>query len=199
MFNKTFVILFLGLLTLSNIDAFAQKTTIWLVRHAEKMTTNPADRDPELTALGSIRAHDLAKALKGERINKVYSTVYKRTIGTGMEVAIANKLTPPITTYEAKDPAVIASVALKENKGKAALIVGHSNTIIPIIKAFNCSVPFEELSDDDYDMLFKVVIDDKNKARLIITHYGDMHHTTEVPVAFTQGKAPGTNTPIRTN
>lgn len=197
MFNKVVVIIFIAALCLSNFDAFAQKTTIWLVRHSEKATTNPADRDPDLTEIGKARAAALAQVLKRENIKQVYTTVYKRTQNTVRPLIIMRNITPQV--YDTKNLGTVALRVLNENKGKSALIAGHSNTLIPIIKALNCEVPFEELSDNDYDMLFKVIIDDKGEAKLTISHYGDLHHTTEVPLAFSQGETPGTNTPIKSN
>jgi 2,3-bisphosphoglycerate-dependent phosphoglycerate mutase len=197
MFNKIVVIIFIAALTLSNFDAFAQKTTIWLVRHAEKATTNPADRDPDLSEIGKARAAALAQVLKHENIKRVYSTLYKRTQNTVRPLANILNITPQ--DYDTKDLSAVALRVLNENKGKNALIAGHSNTVIPMIKALNCEVPFDELSDNDYDMLFKVIIDDKGKAKVTISHYGDLHHSTEVPLAFSQGETPGTNTPIKSN
>ena len=197
MFNKIVVILSIAALSLSNFDALAQKTTIWLVRHAEKETTNPADRDPDLTAIGKLRATALAQMLKREKIRHIYSTIYKRTQNTAMPLAGTLKLTPEI--YDTKDLTAVVERVLAENKGEYALIVGHSNTLIPMIKALNCEAPFEELSDNDYDMLFKVVVDGKGKARLTISNYGDLHHKTEVPLTFSQSENPSTNTPIKVN
>jgi 2,3-bisphosphoglycerate-dependent phosphoglycerate mutase len=177
MLNKIIVTLFLTAFTISNFNAFAQTTTIWLVRHAEKSTANAADRDPELSAMGTKRAADLAQVLGKEQVTTIYSTNYKRTLATAQPLASALKLIPVV--YDAKDLNGIANKALQENKGKTALIVGHSNTIIPVVKALNCVVPFEELTDEDYDMLFKVIIDKDGKATLTISHYGEAHHTTD--------------------
>jgi 2,3-bisphosphoglycerate-dependent phosphoglycerate mutase len=177
MLNKIIVTLFLTAFTISNFNAFAQTTTIWLVRHAEKSTSNAADRDPELSAMGTKRAADLAQVLGKEQVTTIYSTNYKRTLATAQPLASSLKLTPVV--YDAKDLNGIANKTLQENKGKTALIVGHSNTLIPVIKALNCAVPFEELTDDDYDMLFKVIVDQNGKASLSITHYGEAHHTTD--------------------
>jgi 2,3-bisphosphoglycerate-dependent phosphoglycerate mutase len=197
MFNKTIVIFFVTVLSISNFNAFAQKTTIWLVRHAEKSTLNPAERDPDLTDIGNARAAALAQQLKHKNIKTIYSTVYKRTLNTAGPLATTLKLTPKI--YNTNDLYAVAAKVFNDNKRGGALIVGHSNTLIPIIKAFNCEVPFEELSDNDYDMLFKVVVDDKGKGKLSVSHYGDLHHSTEVPLSFSQGENPGINTPIKGN
>ncbi|MFD1258969.1 histidine phosphatase family protein [Mucilaginibacter terrae] len=177
MVNKTLIILFFTAFTLSKFNALAQSTTIYLVRHAEKLTVNPAERDPNLSDKGFQRAADLAKVLQKKKINTIYSTNYKRTLATAMPLATYLQLAPVI--YNVKDPSTIAIKASQDNKGKTALIVGHSNTLIPVIKALNCSVPFEGLTDDDYDMLFKVVIDENGKANLTVTNYGEVHHTTD--------------------
>lgn len=178
MFNKNIIILFFTALTLSNFNALAQSTTIWLVRHAEKSTANPAERDPELSETGLKRSADLAQVLQKEKVTAIYSTNYKRTLATATPLATKLKLTPVI--YDAKDLTAIANKALSENKGKTALIVGHSNTLVPVIKALNGSVSIEELTDDDYDMLFKVVIDQSGKATVTITNYGKAHHATDL-------------------
>jgi 2,3-bisphosphoglycerate-dependent phosphoglycerate mutase len=180
--------------TISNFDALAQKTIIWLVRHAEKDTANTTDRDPELSDLGNLRATDLAKALKLKKINTIYSTNFKRTLATVAPLANLLKLSPVV--YDATDLTAIANKAMKKNKGKAALIVGHSNTLIPVIRALNCEVPFNELADDDYDMLFKVVIDDTGMGKLKITHYGSSHHSTRKTPTALQNNKPGMRIPM---
>jgi len=180
--KRCLVILFL--LLVSVLNTYAQKTTIWIVRHAEKQTADGAmsNTDPDLTADGDRRAHDLAAVLKNQKIAAVYSTPYKRTTSTGGPVAAARQL--KMASYIAKDYKAFATEILQNYKGKEVLIVGHSNTIIPLAKAFKASVPFETFSDEDYDMLFKIVVDDDGMAKLNISNYGAPHHTTEIPAAF---------------
>ncbi len=181
------VVFLLSIITLIGVlNTYAQKTTIWLVRHAEKQTAEGAmsSTDPDLTADGDKRAHDLAAKLKNQKIDAVYSTPYKRTISTGGPTAAARQL--KMTVYTAKDFKDFANEVLQNNKGKGVLIVGHSNTIILLAKAFGTAVPFETITDDDYDMLFKMVIENKGTAKLSISHYGAPHHTTEIPTAFKQ-------------
>jgi broad specificity phosphatase PhoE len=174
------------ILLIGALNTFAQKTTVWVVRHAEKQTADGAmsSTDPDLTADGDKRSHDLAAVLKNREIAAVYSTPYKRTFSTGGPTAAARNL--KMTVYTAKDFKALTTEVLKNYKGKGLLVVGHSNTIIPLIKAFGAAVPFETLTDDDYDMLFKVVVDEKGTATLTIGHYGTPHHTTKVPAAFAQ-------------
>jgi 2,3-bisphosphoglycerate-dependent phosphoglycerate mutase len=182
MYARTLYILVIALCALCNFNAFAQPATVWLVRHAEKMTTDPTDRDPGLTTEGSARASDLAQVLKGKNINAIYTTNFKRTLGTAVPLMAAIKIEPQL--YDAKDPAGLVSKIMKEDKGKNVLIVGHSNTLIPLIKALGCDVPWDELKDTDYDMLFKVSLNGTNKPKLAISYYGQQHHQTAIPSAL---------------
>ncbi|WP_345954130.1 phosphoglycerate mutase family protein [Mucilaginibacter sp. PAMB04168] len=146
---KKIWLLALALVCLSNFGAFAQQTTIWLVRHAEKQAASASmmsASDPELSELGIKRAADLAGVLKGKKINAIYSTNYKRTLATVAPLAAGLKLTP--ATYDPREANTLATKLIEENKGKEILIVGHSNTLIPLAKALQATVPFETLTDD---------------------------------------------------
>ncbi len=153
----------------------AQKTLkIYVVRHAEKLTDDPKEKDPDLSADGSERAQALMKELKGEKIDSIYSTNYKRTKFTGFPLADAIGIT--IKTY---DPAQIKDLA-KELKtyaqGKNILIIGHSNTILGVIEAFGGVKPVKDLTDDDYDYLFTLSIKG-DKVDVKTSRYGKAHHT----------------------
>lgn len=177
-------ILFISLL-LSNYNASAQKTTIWLVRHTEKADT-PAT-NPPLTRLGQQRAKLLIKTLNGDKISAVYVTNFTRTAQTAKPVADKFKLTPRI--YDANDVKNLAAKILQENKGKNVLIVGHSNTIVPTLTALGCESPFPALSEEDYDILFKVTV--KNgKADLEMSYYGSPHHSTIIPEKYDHQLSP---------
>jgi broad specificity phosphatase PhoE len=56
----------------------AQKTTVWIVRHAEKDTSFANRQDPDLTDTGQQRAIDLGAYLQNENMVKVFSTDTKR-------------------------------------------------------------------------------------------------------------------------
>lgn len=176
--------LFISLL-LSNYNASAQKTTIWLVRHAEKADT-PAT-NPPLTRLGQQRAKALLRNLGGNKIAAVYITDFIRTAQTAKPVAEKYKLTPHI--YNSNDVKSLAAKILQENKGKTVLIVGHSNTIVPTIVALGCESPFPTLNADDYDILFKVTV--KNgSANLEMSYYGSPHHSTIIPQKYDHQLSP---------
>lgn len=169
------VILVVGIL-LFGYKTFAQTTTIWVVRHAEKATT-PVN-DPDLTPEGRARAAALAKQLKRQKIAAVFATSYKRTIQTG-EPALKKAGLTEVKTYNPSDLPAFAKQILQDYTGKSVLVVGHSNTVIPTLQAFGAAKPFDTLDDEDYDQLFKITIGPDKKAGLEIKRYGIAHHSSK--------------------
>lgn len=173
---KSLKTVLLVVLLFISCTAFAQTTTIWVVRHAEKATT-PAD-DPDLTPEGRARAAALAKQLKREKIAAVFTTPYKRTAETG-EPTFKKANLRELQIYNPSDLAAFAKQVLQDYAGKSVLVVGHSNTVIPTIQAFGAAKPFDTLDDEDYDQLFKVTIGPDKKAKLEIKSYGTPHHSSK--------------------
>jgi len=136
---------------------YAQKTLkVWIVRHAEKDTVDKKDRDPDLSDVGAERAEALKKELKGQRIDSIFSTDYKRTKLTGFPLADITGIN--IKTYE---PSKVADLvkSLKENAGgKKILIIGHSNTVLELIEAFGAKRPVPTISDNEYNYLFSLTV-----------------------------------------
>ena len=172
-----FLCLVLVGLLLSNFSASAQKTTIWVVRHAEKDASSQGN-DPGLSVEGQRRAEVLAKTLKRQNIKAIYVTTYKRTGLTAKPLATQAKILPRTYTDSLKQ---YADIILKNFKGYNVLVVGHSNTVMPLLAAFGAEQPFAELADDDYDMLFKIVIKDSGKVELEVSYYGTLHHSSDLP------------------
>jgi 2,3-bisphosphoglycerate-dependent phosphoglycerate mutase len=155
----------------------AQKTIkIWVVRHAEKDVSNPKDKDPDLSPVGKERAEALAKYLKGEKIDSIFSTNYKRTRLTGYPTADKTGLT--IKTYDPSAQKELAQSLLKNAGGKKILIIGHSNTVQEILMAFGAEKPVKDLTDDDYDYIFMLTIKG-DKRDVKVDRYGIAHHTQE--------------------
>lgn len=179
---KFLMLLFICLL-LSNFSASAQKTTIWIVRHAEKVTNIKTDEDPVLSNAGTKRAEALAKELKGEQIKAIYVTKYKRTGLTAKPLAYKAKILPRV--YVDTALSVFAKTITKNFRGQNVLIIGHSNTVMKLLEAFGADVPFPAgLDEEDYDMLYKVTIKDDNTRELAIDYYGEKHHTNEIPEKY---------------
>ena len=161
-------ILFLLSLHLCMI-ASAQKTTVWIVRHAEKDTAFVNRQDPDLTATGQQRALDLAAYLQNEAIVKVYSTDTKRTRQTAIYVKA------PIDIYNPKNLTGLLDGLNQHVNGKSVLIVGHSNTVLETIEALGGKRPVTLLTDDDYDYIFKVELEVRKPVVVNFFHFGQVH------------------------
>ncbi|NGY38187.1 histidine phosphatase family protein [Flavobacterium sp. XN-5] len=170
----SFLLLFL---TISLFAQVEDPTRIYLVRHAEKMTNDPKEKDPLLTEYGNKRAIALAKKLKYKTINNIYSTNYKRTQSTVIPSAKQQK--KDIQLYDAKILTVEAAKILKENKGKTALIVGHSNTVLETIEAFGSKRPIPSIDDQEFNYLFLLTIQPNGKTKVKVMHYGQANSYKE--------------------
>jgi broad specificity phosphatase PhoE len=175
------------LLLLSNFSALAQKTTIWVVRHAEKEVSAPdaPNPDPNLSEDGKERAVALAKVLKPENIKTIYVTQTKRSAQTAGPLAAQAHILPHTYTDSIKP---FAKNLLNNFKGTKVLIVGHSNTVMPLLDALGADMPLSKLSEEDFDMLFKVTIKDSGKTNLEVYYYGTLHHTSDLPEKYRPDK-----------
>ena len=151
--------------------ATAQKTTVWIVRHAEKDTAFVNRQDPDLTATGQQRAKDLAAFLQNETIIKVYSSNTKRTKQTAKHVKV------PLEMYNPNNLTGLLDLITKNANGKSVLIVGHSNTVLETIEAFGAKRPVTLLSDDDYDYIFKIELEASKPAVVSFYHFGQYHRS----------------------
>jgi broad specificity phosphatase PhoE len=166
---------FISLFLMINLSLKAQKQTIiFLVRHAEKVLSNPSDKDPLLTEKGQKRALDLMKKLKKQKLAAIYSTDFQRTKLTAKP--ISDKLKNPIKIYDPKQLKTITETILQENKGKNVLIVGHSNTVLETIEAMGGKRPIEKILESEYDYFFTVKISTEGLVEVIFEHYGEANN-----------------------
>lgn len=145
------------ILLMIGLQANAQKdrtTTIFLVRHAEKV--KDGSKDPELTFEGKQRAIELKNILAKVKLEAVYSTNYKRTRNTAMPTAEEQGL--KVKLYNPMDSGKFLDGLLKKHKGGNILIVGHSNTIPALVNSLLGAQKYEALADSDYSNLFIVTI-----------------------------------------
>ena len=149
--------------------ATAQKTTVWIVRHAEKDTAFVNRQDPDLTATGQQRALDLATYLQNEEVVKVFSTDTKRTKQTAKHVKA------PLEIYNPKNLTGLLDLITQNANGKSVLIVGHSNTVLETIEALGGKRPLMLLTDDDYDYIFKIELEASKPAVVSFYHFGQYH------------------------
>lgn len=156
----------------------AQKTLkVWVVRHAEKLTDNPKDRDPQLSPIGMDRAEALKKYLGGQRVDSIFATNYKRTKLTGFP--LADKIGINVKTYNVENQKELAKQLIANAKGKKILIIGHSNTVLDVIEAFGGEKPLKELIEEyDYDYIFALTIKG-DKVTVKVDHFGAIHRSKE--------------------
>jgi broad specificity phosphatase PhoE len=155
-----------------SIQINAQKPTIiYLVRHAEKVTSIPTDKDPLLTGKGQKRALYLAKKLKKQKLSAIYCTDYQRIKLTAQP--ISNNQNIAIQIYDPKNLKAFTEKVVQENEGKKVLIVGHSNTVLETIEALGGKKPISSISDNEYDYFFTVKISAESLVEVQYERYGE--------------------------
>jgi broad specificity phosphatase PhoE len=121
---------------------------IYVVRHAEK-AVSPAS-DPPLTEAGQQRAVDLANVLKGKNIGFIYSTNTTRTVKTA--TPLSDSINKTITLYSPDTTALFVKKLTGIHSN--VLVVGHSNTILELLDAFNLSHNLRHIPDNGFNNLF---------------------------------------------
>ena len=137
----------------------AAQRAVFVVRHAEKQSESNEPGVP-LSEAGRARANRLAALLKNAGVTAIYSTDFVRTLETAEPLARALKIT--VRKYSATgadgNPDLKPLVArLKaEHPHDTIFVVGHSNTVPPLLKALGC-VEDITIAASQYDDLFAVV------------------------------------------
>ena len=132
-------------------DNNANENTIYLVRHAEK--ADDGTKDPPLTKEGEARAQYLAEFLKDKKIQKIYSTDYKRTRNTAAPLSLM--LGIETTIYSPRDTSFY-NVLRTESQTMNIYVVGHSNSTPSLTNAVIGEEKFKQLDESVYDQLFTV-------------------------------------------
>jgi broad specificity phosphatase PhoE len=141
------------------IPAAAQaQRLVFVVRHAERAdagsgTAATMGADPLLSAPGEARAAKLASMLADSGIKAIFSTEYKRTQDTAKPLAAKLGLT--VQSLPAADTGGLVAKIKGGHAGDVVLVVGHSNTVPAILKAFGG--PEVTIGDNEYDNLFIIV------------------------------------------
>ncbi len=137
-----------------NIDA-----TFYLLRHAEKVRTDPKDPDPSLNIDGLMRSKRWAAYFEPIKIDAIYVTKYMRTKQTVSLIAQQKQVSP--TRYNPNT--IYSEEFLKQNDGKTVLISGHSNTTPHLVNQLIGQEKFKDMDDSDNSTLFKVTIHGNDK------------------------------------
>jgi broad specificity phosphatase PhoE len=134
---------------------------IVLVRHAERQD---AGQDPSLTAAGRRRATLLARMLADAGVTAIFTSPARRTKETAAPLAEALHLNPRVME---DDPA--AAHAQVVASGQTVLVVGHTNTLPPLITAFN-GPPDVVIDDREFDRFFVLTVTDGHTSLLSLRY-----------------------------
>ncbi len=137
----------------------AAQRAVFVVRHAEKQSESNEPGVP-LSEAGRARANRLAAHLKNAGVTAIYSTDFVRTLETAEPLAKALKIA--VQKYSATgtdgnpDLKPLAARLKAENPRDTVLVVGHSNTVPPLLKALGCAEDIT-IAASQYGDLFAVV------------------------------------------
>jgi broad specificity phosphatase PhoE len=136
----------------------------YLVRHAEKLD---ATANSVLSPEGEQRALALRDSLREKNIELVFSTNFNRTRQTAEPLASA--IHQSVLLYKPMALDSMVSV-IHSAKKKNILIVGHSNTIPPLIEKL-IGTKVQPIKETEYDNFYVVEIKKENK-KLVQKKYG---------------------------
>ncbi len=134
-----------------------------LVRHAEPAATG--GNDPSLSTTGKKRAVTLSKMLAGAGITAIFTSELKRTKETAAPLAQQLSITPVVI---AGDP--LAAAAQVSAAGARVLVVGHSNTVPPLIKALGGPANVV-INPTEFDRFFVLQVPASGAASLLSLRY----------------------------
>lgn len=143
-------------------------TTIYLVRHAEKVLDVS---NPPLTEDGQARAALLAEHSALSKISRIHSTDYVRTRQTAAPIAEA--LDIDVEIYDPSDLTGFAAQLIEQ--GGESLVVGHSNTTPQLVEALGGEPGTEIDEAAEYDRLYIVEINADGNVASEIKRYGVLY------------------------
>jgi phosphohistidine phosphatase SixA len=148
------------------------ETTVYIIRHAEKMTEQ--ERDPELSPRGRPRAESLAEQLRHTRVNVIITSNLKRTIQTATPLARLRHIYPKIVSIEGSVEGHVSRVAdeVLKHQGGTILVVGHNNTVGKIVEKIGGG-HIGDLCADEYSNLIIVVLEKGKPGRILLENYGE--------------------------
>ncbi len=122
-------------------------TTVYLVRHAEKVDETDST---DLSPVGQRRAQVLADTLANRHIDSIFTTPFRRTRQTAEPLARRFAIRP--VSYAPKPGGVIVN-RIKRVGAKTVLIVAHSNTLLEIARGLGAKPTLPTIEPGDYDNL----------------------------------------------
>lgn len=152
------------------------ETTIFLVRHAEKVDQS---RDPDLSPEGKARARRLADILERAGLSALYATEYKRTQQT--LAPLADKLGLKVQVIPASSEDELVSSILSENQSGSVAVCGHSDTVPELVRQLTGEeVP--AIGATEYDNLYIVRTRGLRSGFVLRLRYGRLSKESEAPI-----------------
>jgi phosphohistidine phosphatase SixA len=126
--------------------------TFYLVRHAEQ----GVGEDSALTDAGHHRAGALYRLLQDSGIQKVYFTHYQCSIQTADSICQYLAIDTASYVPDSTGEDLLYEITRHNDWGKRLLVIGHSNTLIPIMHSLKAKPKIDSIGEKDYSNLFVV-------------------------------------------
>ena len=150
--TKNYLYILFFLISFLSFSQIQDCTSIYLIRHAEKVRDGSKNNNPHLNDKGVLRAEKWKNVFKHINFDKIFSTDLHRTLETAQPIAEING--SKITTYI---PAIeFYENFIHQNIGKTILIVGHSNTTPTFVNSLIGEDFYNDIKDDNNGNLYHV-------------------------------------------
>ena len=159
-------LLFVGCTSTSKTTTVPTMTTIYVVRHAEKLTT---DFDTPLSQVGEARAQALAERLADTGVQRIYATQRQRTQQTVAPLAARMRVQVVVLEPNAVDSLV--QRIKQEDRGHVVLVAGHNNTVPAIVQGLSGQA-VDPIPEHVFDRLYRVELPDQGAATVTVLNYG---------------------------
>ena len=133
-----------------------QSRTIYLVRHADKVSE---ETDSPLSDAGRARAKCLAKTLEDAQIQQIFTSDLLRTQQTAAPLAEKLHLKPVAIPIGKPDDLI---AAIRSSKAKSVLVVWHDATLPKILSALGGPETIS-IAHTEYDRFFILTLDGGGK------------------------------------
>lgn len=167
LYSLLYVALFAGCSAARGTGLSTAMTTIYIVRHAEKLSS---DRDTPLSPVGEARALALADRLAMAEVQRVYATDLQRTQQTVGPLAERMGLAVHVLPAMALDSLVqrVRSV----DQGMVVLVAGHNHTVPELVQRLS-GVAVDGIPEHVFDRLYRVVLPADGKPEVVVLQYGE--------------------------
>ncbi|WP_298366922.1 histidine phosphatase family protein [uncultured Lutibacter sp.] len=156
--------LFIALYSLNIQSQNSDITTYYFIRHAEKVTKDKTNNNPELSKKGNKRAKEWSEIFENIKFDAIYSTNYFRTLQTAQPTARKNNL--EIQFYNPRE--LVSPDFQVKTKGKTILVVGHSNTTPAIVNKILNNNKYSTIKENVYGNLYIVTLTKTDKIDILL-------------------------------